>query len=138
MFLTKTDLTSIIYEEDIDTITEGDDSKVDSAIGAAIDEAQECLSRFDIPTIFAKTGADRHHLLLESCKAIACWYLVKLCPANQSTKEIIEGATFARQWLDKINNGKKPGIGFPLKPEPPTGLNTFFHASSFEKRHNNL
>ena len=135
-FLEKADLTSIIYLEDIDVITEGDDTKVQSAIDVGIAEAYTYLAKYDIPTLFARVPPLRDPVLFESCKAIAVWYLVKLCPANQDTKEITEGARVARSWLKRIQAGDAVPYNWPLVPAP--DLDTFFHVASFPKRINNF
>lgn len=134
-FLTKTDLTTIIYEEDIDVMTEGDDTKVTGHINTAITEATGYLDRYDTPTLFAREGDEKDPLLMESCKAIACWYLVAACPANQNTKDITERANVARLWLSRVQAGKVKPVGWPLKTEPTKS--TYFHASSLPKRRNN-
>lgn len=135
-FLVKADLTSIIYEEDIDTITEADDSKVTSAINAAISEAQSYLDRFDVATLFGTTGTDRDPMLLESCVSIACAYLIRLCPANQSVKEVKENAADARTWLTRVQAARATPLGWPLKSNPE--LSTFFHTASQPKRRNHF
>jgi phage gp36-like protein len=134
-FISKTDLTTIIYLEDIDVITEGDDTKVDSAIAAGIGEAQSYCDRFDVVTLFGRTGTDRDPILFESCKALACWFLVAACPANQNTKDIRERANDARTWLSRVQNGKLKPVNWP--PKPPDQNSNLFHVSSYDKRINN-
>jgi len=135
-FIVKADLTSIIYEEDIDVITESNDAIVQNAIDVGIAEAYTYLAKFDIPTLFAAVPPFRDPVLFESCKAIAVWYLVKLCPANQDTKEITEGARVARAWLKRIQDGSAVPYNWPLAPV--ADLDTFFHVASFPKRINNF
>lgn len=136
MFLTKTDLTNIIYQEDMDAITEGDDTKVDAAMNAAVAEAQSYLDRYDVATLFGTTGTDRDPILLECCISIACAYLIRLCPANQSVKEVKENAADARAWLTRVQSARATPVGWPLKADPT--LNTFFHTSSLPKRINHF
>lgn len=133
-FLTKADLTSIIYEEDINVITEGDDSKVTSAIDAATGEASGYMDRYDIDGVFALNPKDP--ILFESCKAIACWYLIAACPANQNTKDIKERVSDARTWLLRVQSGKIKPRGWPSIAPPEKA--TFFHMSSNPKRGNHF
>jgi phage gp36-like protein len=135
-FIEKEDLTSIIYEEDIDVMTEGDDTKVNSAIAAAIAEAKGYMDRYDHDTLFARTDIDRDPLLVETCKAIACWYLCAACAANQNIKDIRDRANDGRAWLSKVQKATIKPVNWPYKS--PAELNTFFHVASFPKRNNNI
>lgn len=135
MFLTKTDLTTMMYAEDIEAITEGDDTKVDSCIASAVAEAQGYCDRYDIGVLFGRAGSQRDPILAESCKALACWYLIALCPPNQDTKDVKDRATDARTWLGKVQAGKVKPVNWPyIIPEE---KNTFFHVTSYDKRENN-
>ena len=135
-FITKTDLTDSMYLEDIDTITENDDTKVDRAIGKAIGEAKFYFDRYDTDILFARTDPERDILLVGHCTALAVWWLCKLCPANQGTKDITEGAETARRWLKLVQAAKGTPENWPLKTEPER--NTFFHVGGFPKRVNNF
>jgi phage gp36-like protein len=135
-FLVKEDLTSIIYADDIDVITVGDDTKVVGAINAAISEAKAYMNRYDTEVLFARSDIDKDPLLMETCKALACWYLCAACAANQNIKDIRDRANDGRAWLAKVQNGKSTPVNWPLKSEPEK--NTFFHVSSYTKRTNNI
>lgn len=135
-FLTKQDLADIIDLEDIDVITDDDDTIVDNCIKAAITEAKGYMDRYDYDELFARTDIDQDPLLRISCIALACWYLCKKCAANQNTKDINEGAEAARAWLTKVQNGKTKPVDWPYKPT--LEQNTFFHVSSYHKRNNNI
>lgn len=47
------EMTTHIYEEDMDTISHGDDAAMMSAIDAAIEEVQGYLTKYDTGKIFA-------------------------------------------------------------------------------------
>ena len=96
MFLSKSDLKSVIYEYQLDQIIEvttsntTNDDIVLMAIGAAVEEMKSYLnpnlqdrwkdgrSRYDVQAIFSATGSARNPLILELCKNIAVYYLCRL------------------------------------------------------------
>ncbi|QEM13470.1 phage protein Gp36 family protein [Mucilaginibacter rubeus] len=138
-FISKDDLTSLMYEEDMDAITEGKDEEITGDTGAiaiGITEAKGYLNRFDTAVLFAREENERDPLLVETCKSLALYYLTKKCAPNQNVKDIRAAANDARIWLAKVQSGKLTPIGWPLKAAPEA--NTFFHVSSYPKRKNNI
>lgn len=104
-YLEKTDLSTHLYGENIDTITRGDDTLVSAAINAAISEAKGYLSAYDIETIFATTGTDREELLLTFVKDIAVWHLIVL--SNAGTGQQLRQDRYERavSWLKEVQKG---------------------------------
>lgn len=90
MFLTTNELKSAIYDYQVDQITEGDDTIVEMAISAAIDEVKSYLTPggladwedgrtlYDVANIFNKQGAERNALILAHTKTIAKWWIIQL------------------------------------------------------------
>jgi hypothetical protein len=134
-FLEKSDLTSIINADDLDAITEGEDSIITGAINAAIDRAKKYLSRFDTDALFNATGDARDFDLLEICKSLAMPIICKSAAPNQNIKDIKKAATDAKRDLEKMQDGTIP-TGWPLKSDPK--ISTFFHVVSNPKRRNNI
>ena len=59
-YLEVEEMTTHIYEEDMDTISHGDDAAMMSAIDAAIEEVQGYLTKYDTGKIFAARGKESH------------------------------------------------------------------------------
>ncbi len=82
MFIEKEELYSAIYQHTLGGIT-ADDSVVHLAILAAIEEASSYLNaRYDCQAIFNAQGDARNILVLEHCKSMAVWYILRLSNAN--------------------------------------------------------
>ncbi len=82
MFIEKEELYSAIYQHTLGGIT-ADETVIRTAILAAIDEASSYLNaRYDCQAIFNATGDERNILVLEHCKSIAVWYILRLSNAN--------------------------------------------------------
>lgn len=104
-FLTKTELGSHLYVESMDVITRGDDTLVEAAIDAAIQEAKGYLSSFDKDAIFAAQADTRNALLLTFVKDIAAWHLINLCNAGADMKLRQDRYERAIAWLKAVQKG---------------------------------
>lgn len=83
MFLTSNELKTAMYAHVIDEITEGDDSIVEQAIEAAVEEAASYLSgRYDTDKIFSAEGRQRNAMILENVKVITIWRIITICNAE--------------------------------------------------------
>lgn len=108
MFLDESDLGSAIYGYQVDQITEGNNDLVLQAIGAAVQEVGGYLSgasSYDVPAIFATTGAQRNPLILTHTVTVAKWYLVELCNADVIYEHAKERYDRAVSWLIKLSKG---------------------------------
>lgn len=81
-YLEVEEMTTHIYEEDMDTISHGDDAAMMSAIDAAIEEVQGYLTKYDTGKIFAARGKERNPILLLFVKDIAAWHFCNICNAG--------------------------------------------------------
>ena len=78
-FITPSELDTAIYSHVMSDISGSDASIVEAAIDAAVDEVKSYLaSRYDTDTIFSQTGTSRSALIVEHCKTIAVWNLIRL------------------------------------------------------------
>ena len=86
IFITETDLKTIIKDEDLTRLTGGDSSLLDGAEAFAIGELKAYLSaRFDLDTDLAKTGADRSQLLITWLSSLMVFRLhFRISPRNVS------------------------------------------------------
>lgn len=67
-YLEVEEMTTHIYEEDMDTISHGDDAAMMSAIDAAIEEVQGYLTKYDTGKIFAAQGKGTQSHIAAFCK----------------------------------------------------------------------
>lgn len=104
-FLTKTELSTHLYGEQVDVISREDDTIVESAIDGAIAEAKGYLHNYDVAAIFATTGSNRNALLLIFVKDIAVWHLINLSNpgVNMEVRESRYKAAIA--WLKGVQRG---------------------------------
>jgi phage gp36-like protein len=118
MFIEKIDLGTVLYEYQLDQITEGNDDLVAQACSAAIEEAKSYLTPniddkkwldgrllYDVQTIFAATGNDRHSLVVQHCCTIAKWYVAELCNADFIYEKARERYDRAIKWFDNVARG---------------------------------
>lgn len=91
-YLEVEEMTTHIYEEDMDTISHGDDAAMMSAIDAAIEEVQGYLTKYDTGKIFAARGKERNPILLLFVKDIAAWHFCNICNA---------GVDITPEWISK-------------------------------------
>lgn len=83
MFILASEIYNVIYSTTTATITEGDLAIVQQAIDAAVQEMKSYLSpRYNTATIFSATGSARNAMVLEQCKTIAVWNLIRLSNAD--------------------------------------------------------
>lgn len=119
MFIEKIDLGSVLYEYQIDQITDGNDDLVAQACSAAVEEAKSYLTPnpdskqwldgrllYDVETIFGKTGNDRHSLIVQHCCTIAKWYVAELCNADFIYEKAKERYDRAVTWFNRVADGK--------------------------------
>jgi len=105
MYLSKFEIGTHLYLDNIDVITRGDDTLVTAAIDAAISEAKGYLSAFDRAAIFAAVEAARNALLLTFIKDIAAWHLLNLCNAGSDMKLRQDRYDRAVEWLKQVQKG---------------------------------
>jgi len=104
-FLTKEELGSHLYVENIDVITREDDTLAVAAIDTAVQEAKGYLGAFDKDAIFAAVEGARNALLLTFVKDIAAWHLINLCNAGSDMKLRQDRYERAINWLKEVQKG---------------------------------
>ena len=105
--VTKEELKSAIYTYQIVEITGADDDIVNVAIDAAVSEMKAYLRiRYDVEKIFGATGSERNALVMELCKNIALWYIVRLCNVDMIYKNVQDRYDRAIDWLRRTAKGE--------------------------------
>lgn len=121
MFIEKDELTTAIAEYTLGKIT-ADDMVIRQAILAAIQEATSYLNgKYDCTAIFNATGDNRNILLLEHCKSIAVWYIIRISNADVVFEKAKIYYECAIDWLKQVagvgESGKSIAPDLPLKTE---------------------
>ncbi len=98
-FLEKNELRTRDRIELIDAITESDDTIIDLVIDESIALMKSYLNgRFDVETIFAKTGDDRSNVILTFLKDIVTYRLYQIVSV-EVTQTVKDGYNNAMEWL---------------------------------------
>lgn len=105
-YLTIEELKTHLYKDNIDVITRGDDTIVESAIDSAIQEAKGYLANYDRESIFGASDGERNALLLIFVKDIASWHLVNLCNAGTDLQLRESRYMRAIDWLKGVQANK--------------------------------
>ncbi len=134
MFISQDELKTNMRPEEVNLLSRGDSTLVDSAISRAIDLTKGYLSRFDTDQIFGATGAQRSDLVVGLVKDIATYYLCTLggVGADYDRKRDVYDAAISS--LRDIQRGEA-SFGLPEKanPEEP-GKSGLVYFSSNRKR----
>jgi phage gp36-like protein len=103
MFITTEELKSVAYSYQLQQIVENDETIIQMAIDAAIEEARSYLTaRYDCNAIFSATGGDRNPLILELCKDIALWYIVRLSNVDMLYENVKERYDRAIDYFNRV------------------------------------
>lgn len=122
-FLIKDDLLSYMESEEIEQITDGDDSIIDTVIQDSEEFGAELLrQRYDVPFEYAKTGTDRNSQLLKQLTAIAIFYLSERLPTNILPEARFLAYERAEKWLNDVAKGFRMVNLKQISPETQTGF----------------
>lgn len=105
MFLTKEELKTHLYDENVNVISREDDTILTAAIDAAIAEAKGYLAAFDREQVFSQTESERNALLLVFVKDIAVWHFINLCNAGTEIELRRHRYDRAIDWLKSVQKG---------------------------------
>lgn len=150
-FLTIDEMKSVMYQYQVDEITESDKSIVLMAIDSAVSEMKSYLNPsnkkvyedgrflYDIQKIFSATGTDRDALILELCKDIACYRVCRLSNVDLIYDHVKERYQAAIDWLTKVAEGSiNPNLPIIKNPTPGEGESKklpFRYGSRFKFKH---
>ncbi|HHU96842.1 MAG: DUF1320 family protein [Bacteroidota bacterium] len=104
-FLTKNELKTHLYEENVDVISRNDETILTAAIDAAVQEAKGYLGDYDVNSVFGATSGDRNALLLVFVKDIAVWHFLNLCNAGTDLRLRQDRYERAIDWLKAVQKG---------------------------------
>jgi phage gp36-like protein len=125
-FLTPEDMGQVIYDYQLEQITEGDDIVVAQALLAAEQETRAYLAPnlnnrasfdgralYDVAAIFATTGTERPAILVQHAVTIAKWHLIQLCEADILYDKAEKAYDRATAWLVRVAKGELILDGLP-------------------------
>jgi hypothetical protein len=131
MFLTTEELSTVIYEYQLQEITESQPDIPTLAISAAIEEMKSYLNpssqlrwrdgrpRYDIAAIFGAQGIERNALVLELAKSIALYYVCRLANVDIIQEKVVERYDRAIEWLEKVCGVGKYANAPSISPDLP-------------------
>lgn len=117
MFLEINEMDTVVSEYKIQEITDYDDTIMQQCILAAIKRVRRLLSgRYDVDRIFSTMGEERDAELLEICKNIALWFLIRRCNVDILYTRVKETYDRDMAYLRELMSG-----GDPKRPAGPEG-----------------
>ena len=131
MFLTYPELKSVLYEYQLDEITESSPDIADMAVACAIEEVKSYLRpngqshwrdgrpRYDVATIFNATGTDRNALILGLTKSIALYYVTQLANVDILQERVQQRYDRAIDFLEKVAGVGKYADAPSIAPDLP-------------------
>jgi phage gp36-like protein len=136
MFTTKAELKTHMDVDNIDIITNNDNTIVEAAIDGATQEAKGYLNDFDTNSIFSAVESARNTLLLTFVKDIAVWHLMVL--SNYKADVEFRKTRYERAvaWLRSVMKGDVvPDLPVRTVTDETPGKITF---GSNQKRNNHF
>lgn len=131
MFLTYPELKSVLYEYQLDEITETSPDIAEMAINSAVEEVKSYLSptdqvkwrdgrpRYDVAAIFSATGTSRNALILSLCKSIALYQICQLANVDIIQERVTQRYDRAIDYLEKVAGIGKYADSPPIAPNFP-------------------
>lgn len=135
-FLVKEEMKTVMYQYQLEQITEEDDTIIETGINVAVEEVRSYLTPnskkawqdgrlvYDVDAVFSATGNDRNALLLEYTKVCAEWQIIKLCNADIIYDHVKERYDRVVAWLRQLAAGDVSISSLPtLDPEGENVIN---------------
>lgn len=117
-FIEIEEMKTVMYDYQLDQITDNDDSIISMGIATAIEEVRSYLTPnnqhqfrdgrliYDTEAIFSATGTDRNDLILAITKTVAEWWITQLCNADIVYEQIKDRYDRATKWLNQLKDGE--------------------------------
>ena len=133
-FLTPEEISTHLYGEVTTEINRGDNTKLTTAISAAIAEAKGYLTGYDVAAIFNAVNDNRNPILLLYVKDIAVWHYIQLSNPGVEMQLRLDRYNFAVKWFEKVQSGKtNPDLPYPAAPVDASGQPNPSAAENFIK-----
>ena len=103
MFIEINELNSVLDENYINEITQGDELLLIDVIETAEEEMRGYLAKYDVQAIFNAKGKERNKLLVQFCKDIAIYNLIELDQSGVDVAARTKRYERAITWLKQAN-----------------------------------
>ena len=115
MFIEIAELNTVAAQYKLEEITDYDDGITQQCILAAVKRVRRMLSgRYDVDGIFTAKGEERDAELVEICKNIALWFLVRRCNVDILYDRVKETYDRDMAYLRELTAGGIPS-DLPLR-----------------------
>lgn len=115
MFLEIQEMNTVVAEYKVREITDYDDGIMQQCLLAAVKRVRRMLSgRYDVDKVFSAMGDERDAELLEICKNIALWFLIRRCNVDILYGRVKETYDRDMDYLKELKNGEIPS-DLPLR-----------------------
>lgn len=115
MFLEIQEMKTVAAEYKLEEIADYDDTIAQQCVLAAVTRVSRLLSgRYDVEKIFSATGEGRDAELLEICKDIALWFLIRRCNVDILYSRVKETYDRDMAYLKELMKGDIPS-GLPIR-----------------------
>lgn len=109
-------MNTVVAEYKVQEITDYDDAIMQQCVLAAVKRVRRLLSgRYDVDKIFSAAGDGRDAELLEICKNIALWFLIRRCNVDILYTRVKETYDRDMAYLKELKDGEIPSDLPPLE-----------------------
>ena len=115
MFIEISELNTVAAEYKVEEITDYDSSIAQQCILAAVKRVRRLLSgRYDCDAILSTTGEERDAELVENCKNISLWFLIRRCNVDIHYNRVKYTYVRDMAYLRELKEGSIPS-DLPLR-----------------------
>ncbi len=119
-YITKTDykyqIRTDVFDQILEEAEEDEDAMLDQAEGEGIAFVRNFLeNRYDLNTEFAKSGSDRHKVLLRMCKVVVLYLIYERIPDDLVPERIVKNYEATLKMLKEVQNGSADLPGLSVK-----------------------
>jgi hypothetical protein len=117
-FIEVEEMKTVMYDYQMDAITENDDSIILMGIETAVEQVKSFFTPngqheyrdgrliYDATLIFGSTGTDRNPLIISIVKTVAEYWILQLCNADIVYQQVKERYDRNMEWLKKLQKGE--------------------------------
>lgn len=105
MYITPAEITTHLGAEQIEAISDGDETMLQAAIDGAMVEVKSYLQAYDMDAELAKTGTARNAILIIFMKDVAVWHFINNCNVNTNYEKREKRYDRAISWLVGVQKG---------------------------------
>ena len=109
MFIETNEMETVVADHQVQEITDYTPAILQQCIAAAVKRVSRLLSgRYDVQKIFSATGEERDAELVEICKNIALWFLIRRCNVDILYSRVKETYDRDMAYLKELMKGDIP------------------------------